>query len=74
MSKRRPTKTDYEEMAASYAAHPVTMNEVRSIEVGAHGMHPVGPSTDYLVCNECDYCAQTDPDFTSWEDHWRTHE
>ena len=38
-----------------------------------HGCHPVGPSTDYLVCDECDYCAQTDPCFTSWENHWATH-
>lgn len=38
-------------------------------------MHSVGPSSDHLVCNEdgCDYCAQADPDFTSWDDHWLTH-
>lgn len=42
-----------------------------------HGCHPVGPSTDYLVCDECDYSPMADGNwqtFTTWEDHWATHE
>ena len=38
-----------------------------------HGCHPVGPSTDVLRCHECEYLS-TAEDFTTWEDHWSTHE
>jgi len=38
--------------------------------------HPTGPSTDRLVCDECGYSPMDDwpNDFTTWDDHWDTHE